>query len=152
MTNHKDDTEVRGQYKAVVRDANGNIKETDEATNLVVDDGLAAIAGCVISDVTQSEFDHLAIGTDNTSPSAAETSLGAEDARNAATGSLVTTNATNDTGQLEASFSFSSSKTIEETGAFDSSSGGTMLSRSNGISVSVTDGDTLDLTFQLTIS
>jgi len=152
MTNHKDDTEVRGQYKAVVRDANGNIKETDEATNLVVDDGLAAIAGNVIADVTQTEFDYLAIGTDNTSPTASDSALGVEDKRNDATGSLVTTNVTDDTGQLEASFSFSSSKTIEETGAFDSSSGGTMLSRSNGISVSVTDGDTLDLTFQLTIS
>lgn len=152
MTQESETVSAQGEYHAVLRDEEGNIKEEQRCTNLIVDDGLSAIAGAAIDGVSQPEFGHIAVGTDDTAPSSSQSGLVSEDKRSSGTGSLTTKNISGDTAELVATFSFSSSKTIEELGVFDSASGGTMLSRSNGISQPVSDGDNLNITFELTIS
>jgi len=142
-----------GWFEWIVFDKNGNIKSMGRSKNLVVNAGLAEVAGLILSDVGGTAFDYLALGTDSTAPSATDTALGAEItdsglARAAATGTRVTTSVTNDTAQLQHTWTATASKSIRECGVFNAASGGTMLARAN-ITVDVNSGDSIQLTYKI---
>jgi hypothetical protein len=105
-----------------------NGKKIDERVveNLVVNVGKAQVSG-LIGGVVTGVFSYLALGTGTTAPSSTDTALQSEVVRVASTNSRVTTNVTNDTLQLQATFNFTSSYAITEAGIFNASSGGTML-------------------------
>ena len=121
---------------------------------MITNAGMAEVAGLIGTD-TQGDvtaFDYIAIGTGTTTPSATDTTLASEQQRAAATGTRVTTSVTNDTLQLvKDAFSFSGSYAITEVGVFNSSSGGTMLSRSTFSAVNVTSNDTLKVTVKIQV-
>ena len=121
---------------------------------MITNAGMAEVAGLIGTD-TQGDvtaFDYIAIGTGTTAPSATQTALVSEQQRAAATGTRVTTSVTNDTLQLvKDAFSFSGSYAITEVGVFNSSSGGTMLSRSTFSAVNVTANDTLKVTVKIQV-
>jgi len=121
---------------------------------MITNAGMAEVAGLIGTD-TQGDvtaFDYIAIGTGTTAPSATQTALVSEQQRAAATGTRVTTSVTNDTLQLvKDAFSFSGSYAITEVGVFNSSSGGTMLSRSTFNAVNVTANDTLKVTVKIQV-
>lgn len=132
----------------------GEVLTDKKIDNVVVNDGLAAVTALLGDGLSLSngDFGHIAIGTDSTAASSSDTSLGAEHARESATASQTTTNVTNDTLQLQNTFSISSSVTIEETGVFNAASGGTMFARQTTGSQTLQSGDSLQITWEITAS
>jgi len=134
----------------------GNWSDSFETPNQIVNDGLEAAVGTTGVDA----FDYLALGTSSTAVSSSDSSLGSEltsDGLSRAQGttSKTTTNVTNDTHEVTNTFTYSgnTSTTVEELGAFDSSSGGTMFSRTlTGGKAVDTNGETIDVTFKVTAS
>jgi len=115
--------------------------------DLITNAGKAAIAALILTDVAGDAFDYLAIGTGSTAPSASDTSLEAETHREAGTGTRVTTSVTNDTAQLECTFSgYTTSEAVTEIGMFNAASGGDMLMRQtfSVLNLDFSAGDSLD--------
>lgn len=127
--------------------------------NLVVDAGLAAIAGNLILTGHTTAFSYLALGTDNTAPDPSDTALGSEittagGARALATLSRQTTSVTNDTAQLAKTFTFTAGGTfaITEAGAFDDPTSGIMLCRASFVAINVVPTDTLAGTYKISFA
>ena len=144
---------IGGYFEYIVRDKDGHVKQEGVMKNLVVNAGLAAVAGLLLNDVAGDDFDYLAVGTDSTAASASQTALLAEIsdsglARAASTGTRVTTTVTNDTAQLVHTWTVTGTKSIREMGVFNAASGGTMLARSTD-TISVASGDSLSLTYRV---
>lgn len=147
----------KGTFYLTLVDDDGNVKTTVESPNLVVDNGLDANADHVFGtalDADESIFNWIAIGTDSTSATTSDTSLGTEVCRNqdssvegdSSTGGevVVTINQTFDGSSCSGS--------IVEAGVFDASSGGNMFARSTFSSVSVGTDDTLTVTYNITLT
>lgn len=133
----------------------GRVIDERVVHNLVVNAGLAALAGLTIATGHTNAFDYIAIGTGTTAPAAANTALQAEistggGARALATLSRVTTTVTNDSAQLVKTFTFTSSFAVTEAGVFDSSAAGTMLCRQTFTAINVVNTDTLAVTYTVT--
>jgi hypothetical protein len=101
--------------------------------NVITNVGLACIIRLVFSDLTETKFGYLAIGTGTTAEAVTDTALQAEIKRKPATVSQVTTSVTGDTALLEATFSSADGLTgtsnVSEAGIFNASSGGSLLAR-----------------------
>lgn len=124
--------------------------------NLICTAGLAQIA-LLAGDASAVPFTYLAVGTSNTAVSGAHTGLQAEITdsglqRASATVSRTTTTSTNDTLQLYKEFSVTGSKTVEECGVFNASSGVTMLARALTTSKSLVNGDILQITYKVSFA
>ena len=147
---------LNGWITAIVRDRNGNIKEAVEIHNLITNVGKATIAG-LIGGLATNKFTYMAIGSDATAADATQTALVAEIARKAGTASQITTTVSNDTYQLEATFSSSDSlsgtASIQESGLFDAASAGNMLNRATfgAVNVNWDAGDTFTLTWKVQV-
>lgn len=131
-------------------DSDGNIKEEREIHNLIVNAGIALVAGLV--DGSQTAFiDAMAVGTGITSASSTDTALGTEVMRVATSNSLVTTSVTNDTAQFIGTFNFTASYAITEEGLFNSTtaSSGTMLSHQVFSAINVVSGDSIQFTHKV---
>ena len=142
---------LKGEIEFLVIDKEGNIRERRVVRNVITNDGKASVAGLILADVSETPYDYVAIGTGTTSASASDTALEAETHRVAGTGSRVTTSTTNDTAQLQATFNFSASYSITESGVFNASSGGTMLCRQTFSAINVNDGDSLQITWKIQV-
>jgi limonene-1,2-epoxide hydrolase len=132
-----------------VFDKDGNLKDMRRVVDLIVNAGLAEVAALLLADVSGTAFDYIAIGTGTTAPSASDTALEFETHRVAATGSRVTTNVTDDTAQLVATFSgYSGTEAITEAGVFNAAAGGIMLCRQtfNALNVDWDAGDSVEIT------
>jgi len=117
--------------------------------DLVTNAGMAKVASLLTS-----AFSYIAIGSDDGSTltlDATNTALGNELQREQATTSVETTNVTNDTAVFQATFNFTSAATIQESGVFDASTGGTMLCRQTFPALNVQAGDSLVLTWKITV-
>jgi len=123
---------LRGEVEIIVRDKNGRIKKYLKKKNVITNVGKAQVAG-LINGVVTTPFKYIAIGTGTTSPSANNTTLENEIARKAGSTSRSSTNVSNDTAVVEATFSsadgLSGSHNVSESGLFDAASGGHMLAR-----------------------
>ena len=144
-----------GVYTIEVRDKDGNLKDREVVENLIVNTGLAEIAGLVGNTGSPTAFTYLAVGSASTAAAATDTTLETELTdggleRAAATVTRTTTTATNDTLQLVKAFSVTGTKTVREVGVFNDSTSGTMLSRSVlTADKNLESGDTFTLTYQL---
>ena len=143
---------LKGTIEFVVIDKEGNIKEVRRMENVITNNGKASVAALILADVSETPYDYIAIGTGTTAASASDTALETETHRAAATGSRTTTNVTNDTAQLQATFNFSASYSITESGVFNASTGGTMLCRQTFSAINVSAGDSLQVTWKITVS
>lgn len=124
-------------------------------SNLVVDAGKAAVAG-LINGVVTNFFEYIAVGTGATAAAAGDTALQTEIvdsglARVSATTSRVTTDVTNDTAQLQTTFSVSGTKAVTESGVLDSASTGTLLARQVFSAINVVSGDSLQITWKFDV-
>ena len=72
---------------------------------LIVADGMANVAGLLLSDVGGTAYDYIAIGTGTTAPAVGDTALETQKSRLAAVGTRETTTQTNDTAKLVITFS-----------------------------------------------
>lgn len=144
---------LKGTYDFIIRDVNGNIRDTFSVNNIVTNAGKAQIA-LLTGDATATPFTYLAVGTSTTSAAASQTALGAEItntglARAAGSVSRITTTVTNDTFKLVYTWTASGSKTVEEVGVFNAASSGTMLSRALTGTKTLANGETLIATYTL---
>ncbi len=125
--------------------------------NLVTTAGKGGVASRINGAGAEAAFTYLAVGTGTTAPAAGDTTLQTEItdsglARAAATASRVTTTTTNDTAQLDYTWSVTGTKAVTEAGALNAASSGVLLGRQTFSAVNVVNGDTLQVTykFQLT--
>ncbi len=99
-------------------------------------------------------FIYVAVGSSNTAPAVGQTALVSEYStiglsRASVTPTQITTNVSNDTLQLQKTFSVSGSGTVEEMGIFNAASGPTMLGRGLTGSKVLVSGDQLIATYQV---
>ena len=158
MTN-KEQVGMRGFIKIDHFDKNGNLIETVETPNVVTNVGFTEVAGRITSDVAGSytAFDYIAVGTGVTAATYTDTTLATEVtllglARATTTGTLVTTNVANDTAQFVKQFSVTGTCAVTESGVFNAASVGTMLCRQTFSAINVVNGDTLQITWKVTVS
>ena len=125
--------------------------------NLVVSAGKAGVASRINGAGAEAAFTYLAVGTGTNAAAAGDTALQTEItdsglARAAATCTRVTTSVTNDTAQLDKTFSVTGTKAVTEAGALNAASTGTLLGRQVFSAVNVVNGDTLQITYKFQVS
>jgi hypothetical protein len=148
-----DSLKTKGVVQVQLLDADGNVKETREFPNLVVNTGLAYIASRM-KDATATAMSHMAVGSGSTAAVAADTALGTQLARVALDSTtLVTTTATNDAVQYVATFpAGTGTGAVTEAGIFNASSAGTMLCRTVFAVINKGSLDTLVITWKVTVA
>lgn len=151
--------QLNGWIKLDHFDKEGNLIETVETPNALTNSGFNEVAGLFCNDQSGSytAFDYIAVGTGTTTATATDTQLETEItdnglARAASTGTLVTENVANDTAQFVKSFSVTGSEAVTESGVFNDGSAGTMLCRQTFSAINVENGDTLQITWKVTVS
>jgi len=138
---------AKGQVKLELTRADGTV-ETIDIKNLVVNTGLNYIVSRM-KDTTETAMSHMAIGSGSTAAAAGNTALGTELGRVTLTSTPVSTN----TIQYVASFpAGTGTGTVYEAGIFNASSGGTLLCRTVFGIVTKDAGDSLAITWTITVS
>lgn len=140
---------LRGDVVIERRRKDGTTIDREELKNLIVNVGKERVARLICGDGSGiSAFTHFAIGTDNTAPSASDTTLNTEVEREAATCAYEASYK----ATFEKTFTFGSgvSYAIVEAGVLDEVAGGVLLDRFTFAAKNV-DSDT-DLYIKLTIT
>lgn len=140
---------VKGRLNIVLKDKQGEVKDTREVDNLVVTTGLNFIASRM-EGVTDSVMSHMAIGEGTTAASAGDTDLesilGSREA-------LDSTTNTNNTVVYVSSFEAGDGTgAVTEAGIFNASTAGTMLCRTVFSVVNKGADDTMTITWTITLS
>lgn len=144
----KEQLGVTGKLTVVVRDKNNNIKQAFEIPNLVVTVGKQYIASRMASN-SATVMSHMAIGSGAATPVAGDTSLGTELGRS----TLTTFAASSNTVTATANFASGvGTGAIAEAGIFNASSAGTMLCRTTFPVVNKAAGDSVAISWVITIS
>jgi len=143
-----DKTNVKGRLNVVLTDKDGNVKESREVDNLVVNTGLAYIASRM-KDTTDDAMSHMAVGAGTTAAAAGDTALGSELGRVALTSTTVTSNAVAYVATFGAG---TGTGAVTEAGILNAGSGGTLLCRTVFDVVNKSADDTLSVTWTITIS
>lgn len=129
----------------------GSLIEEIDFPNTVAYAGKAQVAG-LVNGVVTDYFDYLAIGTGTTAAGTGDTALEEEvGTRASATRSRTTTTFTNDTARFVGTFSFVAATAITEYGIFDADTAGTILAHQVYGTMSMSSGDSLQVTWDLTI-
>lgn len=149
---------LSGFARIKVLKADGTVKEdTGWLKNTITTASLAVISGLAGNTGSQTAFTFLAVGTSATAESAGHTALQAEItdtgfARIGATVSRTTTTQTNDTLQLDYTWTATGTKVIEEIGIFNNAVTGTMLGRKLTGSKTVNNTERLIATYKVVFS
>lgn len=143
-----DSIKVTGDLCVTLFDSSGAIKDKREVKNLVVTAGKSYIASRMSSNSTVV-MSHMAVGSSNTAPSASNTGLGAELGRvvldtMSTSGATVTHVATFPAG--------TGTGALNEAGIFNASANGTMLCRTIFNTVNKASGDTVVISWNVTVS
>lgn len=140
---------ITGQVYLELLDENGELKMEQVVSNLVVDAGENHIADQLSSSPGQSAMSHMAIGTGSTAAAFGDTTLGTETDRNALTSRTDSVNVVTYVGTWAAGDGTNSA--LREAGIFNASSSGTMLARAVYSNIDKQAGDTLTITWTVTI-
>jgi|TARA_B110000263_G_C15245325_1_gene481434 hypothetical protein len=144
----KDETKATGKLKVEIKDKQGNVKETREIENLVVDTGLAHIASRM-KDASATAMSHMAIGTGTAAAASGNTVLATEATRVGLTSTTVTANAVAYVCSFGAGVGTGA---ITEAGILNAGSGGTLLCRTVFSVVNKGASDSMTITWTVTIS
>ncbi len=147
--NRRGYTPVRGNLHIVLRDENGRIKREINKRNLVVTTGKALIAERMLASPSKGAITHMALGTGGTTPVFGDTVLETEIDRNA----LDT--ATRSGAALTYTASWAAGDgtgAITEAGLFNAASAGDLLARQTFSVINKGASDTLQITWQITIT
>lgn len=139
---------VTGSLKLTVTNPEGKIKQEVEVPNLVVTTGKNFIASRM-KDASATAMTHMAIGTGSTSAAAGNTALGAETGRVTLSSTTVSNNAVAYVGAFPAG---TGTGAITEAGILNASSSGTLLCRTVFSVINKASGDTLGITWTITVS
>jgi len=146
--NEQDTLKMKGELQVVVRAEDGSIKQEFTVPNLVVSAGKTYIASRMTSAAT-TVMSHMAIGTSTTTPAVANTTLGTE------AGRVVLASFSNSANAVTATATFpagTGTGAITEAGIFNASSAGTMLCRTTFPVVNKAAGDSIAVTWVVTVS
>lgn len=145
----KDALSIKGRVLVELFGPDGILKAERLIDNLVVTAGKNHIADQLSSAPGQSAMSHMAIGTGTVDPAVGDTTLGTEIDRNALTSRTDATNVVTYVGDWAAGDGTNSA--ITEAGIFNAASSGTMLARTEFTAINKGAGDTLKITWTLTI-
>ena len=145
--------ELWGFLSAKVHKANGDIEDKGLISVRKVTTAFADYIVDSLQDSTTSPLDNFsyhAMGTDNTAESNTNTALGTE--VESRTDGSQTEGASTNIYKSVGTISATGSHSITEHGLLSASSGGTLLDRSVFSAISVTSGDSIEFTYELTVN
>jgi hypothetical protein len=139
-----------GKVRIVKTNSAGEVVQDFEVPNLVVTTGKNFIAGSMIKTTTNSPaaMTYMGVGTSGTTPGATDTALLGQTARVTLSAS-VTNNAVTYTATFPAG---TGDGALQEAGIFNASTAGTMLCRTTFSTVTKGSGDTVAITWVVTVS
>jgi hypothetical protein len=150
MIQQNENLKATGKVRIVKTNAQGIVVQDFEVPNLVVTAGKAHIAAKIAATTNSpAAMTHMGIGTGATSPGASDTTLGTQTGRVSLAGSAVSTNTITYTASFPAG---TGDGAITEAGIFNASSAGTMLCRTTFPVVNKAAGDTIAVTWVVTVS
>lgn len=138
---------VKGKLKITVCGPDGRVKDQREIDNLVVTAGKTFIASRMTS-ASDAVMSHMAVGTNNTSPVAGDTALNTETARVALTSATPSANSITYVGDYPPG---TGTGTLVEAGLFNGAVTGTMLARTTFTAVAKGAGDTMSISWTVTV-
>ncbi len=143
-------------YAAILAPFLGHWSDARLISNLVTNAGMAGVASRINGSGGEAAFTYIAVGTGTTAAAAADTALETEItdsglARANSTASRVTTDVTNDTAQLQNTFSVTGTKAVTESGVLNAGVAGTLLARQVFSAVNVVNGDSLQVTWKFDV-
>lgn len=144
----KDTLGIRGEVSIIVKDSNGNIKQSLHIPNLVVASGKEHIASR-LAGTSSGIMSHMALGSGATSPVGSNAALESELGRvqllsYSPSGASVTATATFASGVATGG--------ITEAGLFNDDVDGTMLCRTTFPIVNKEEGDSITVSWMITVS
>jgi hypothetical protein len=139
---------IKGELTISVFDRDGNLKEAKKVPNLVVTVGKNYIASRMVG-TSATVMSHMAIGTGTGSPIVGDTTLGTSAYRAALSTFTASTNTVTATATFAAG---NGTGAITEAGIFNDSSAGTMLCRTTFPVVNKAAGDSIAITWVITVS
>lgn len=149
---NKDNLILKGTLALVLTDALGNIVENRLLENMIVTTGFGHATSRLIG-VAQAPVGYMALGTGNTAAANTQTALVTEVGRAVAAPTQVTTTLANDSVQWVATFAPGvGTGALTEAGLFNAVTVGTMLSRTVFGVVTKNAGDSLVITWKLSLS
>lgn len=142
-----------GVFELILTRKDGSV-EKFKSKNLITNAGKAGLASRINGNGGEAAFTYMAVGTGSTAASASDTTLQTELAsdglsRAAATASRITTSVTNDTARLALTFTITGTQVLREVGILNASSGGTLLCRTVFAAVTVNNGDSLTINYDI---
>ena len=145
-----EELKATGLVKIVHTNAAGELVKEFNVPNLVVTAGKNHIAAKIAATTNSpAAMTHMAIGTGTSTPGASDTALGTQTGRVSLSGSVVSTNTITYTATFPAG---TGDGAITEAGIFNASTGGTMLCRTTFPVVNKASGDTVAVTWVVTVS
>jgi hypothetical protein len=146
--NLQENLRAHGELTISVFDRSGNLKEAKKVPNLVVTVGKNYIASRMVG-TASTVMSHMAIGTGTGTPIAGDTTLGTEAGRVALTAFTASTNTVTATATFPAG---TGTGAITEAGILNNSSGGTLMCRTTFPVVNKAAGDSIAITWVVTVS
>lgn len=138
---------AKGDVNIVIEREDGSV-DTIDINNLVVDVGLNYIVSRM-KDATATAMSHMELGSGSTAAAAGNTTLGTALGRAVLTSTTVSGN----TIQYVASFSAGvATGNVQEAGIFNASTGGTLLCRTVFGLVTKAAGDSMTITWTITVA
>ena len=140
---------MKGELSVVVKDeATGTIKQAFTVPNLVVSVGKTYIASRMVG-TASNVMSHMAIGTATTTPIVGDTTLGTEAGRVGVSAFTASTNTVTTTATFPAG---TGTGAITEAGILNAASAGSLLCRTTFPVVNKAAGDSIAITWVVTVS
>lgn len=144
----QDILKMKGELTVTLFDEQGNVKDQREIKNLVVSAGKTFIASRMVG-TTKAIMSHMAIGTGTTTPAVGQTTLTTEAGRVTLASSSFSSNAVTYTATFPAG---TGTGAITEAGVLNAASGGDLLCRTTFPVVNKAAGDSIAVTWTVTVS
>ena len=143
-----EDFKVTGNVCIEVRGADGEIKDKREIKNLIVTVGRNFIASRMVG-AAQNVMSHMALGSGNTAPIVANTTLASELGRTPLTSSTAVNNVISYVGNFGPGVGTGA---VTEAGIFNAGSAGNMLCRTTFSLINKGVSDTMSITWAVTVN
>ena len=142
---------LKGHVLIEVKDAEGKLKDVREFDNLVMDAGEDELAQLLVG-VAATAFTYIAIGTDSTAAADSQAALGGEISTNGGSRAQDASPSTSgNVSTVSVTYSFTDALAIQEAGLFNDPTAGDMFSRQTFAVVNVGNGDSMTVTWNITV-
>lgn len=152
MSDVKDSIKVKGSVEIILKDKDGNTKDTRSFDNLVVTTGLEHIADQLLGTPTQNKISQIGVGTDGTAAAVGQTALLGEVLIQSVDNGYPILGAANNQVKYVSTFAAgSATATLAEAGLFTSDLSEVMVARQVFASIVKGANDILEITWTLSI-